>query len=142
MVYPSFGEKCNNNVTIFLSEVPQKMTGIGHFAVGYILWSSSIILSKWLLERYDMIRGKCVLELGAGLGLCGIVASSFASSVLMTDYNEAVIDCLKYNISINRSGEICDTMLINGMEGVIPMDCVVEVNTNNYPFVLFSNNFY
>jgi len=37
------------------------------------------------------MSGKRVLEVGAGLGLCGLVAGEVAAEVLLTDYNPKVI---------------------------------------------------
>lgn len=39
-----------------------------------ILWDSAVWLSEWLLVHPELVKGKRVLELGAGVGLVGLVA--------------------------------------------------------------------
>jgi hypothetical protein len=57
----------NNLDTIFLKRVPKSMHGHGQVAVGYILWSGAIILSKWLHGNNHLLVDKDVLEIGAGI---------------------------------------------------------------------------
>ncbi|CAN0388422.1 unnamed protein product, partial [Phaeothamnion confervicola] len=50
---------------------------------GQILWSSAIILSRFLHRHAAaVVAGKDVLEIGAGLGLCGVVAAFHARRVV------------------------------------------------------------
>lgn len=68
---------------------------------GVILWAASIALSHEIASRADVFRGKRILELGAGTGMPGIVASSHASKVIQTDRNELVMSVCKRNIELN-----------------------------------------
>ena len=55
------------------------------------LWPSAYVTSKWLCDNPEMVRGHTVCELGAGVGLLGIVASRLgAKHVILTDLQEAV----------------------------------------------------
>jgi len=61
------------------------------FRRGDTVWPSAIILSRWLGIQPPLaeLRGKSVLELGAGLGLPSIVAASLgAAQVLAQDRDE------------------------------------------------------
>lgn len=91
----------DSNYTVVLKRVPRSMHGHGQKSVGYILWSGAIILSRWLNSNNNLITGKKVLEIGAGLGLLGIVAAKYANHVTMTDYNEIVLQTLDKNVQIN-----------------------------------------
>ncbi|CAN0533204.1 unnamed protein product, partial [Ectocarpus sp. 8 AP-2014] len=52
--------------------------------VGGDIWCAALLLSAWLLENPQLVQGTRVLELGSGLGLCGIVAGYLSKSVTLT----------------------------------------------------------
>lgn len=54
--------------------------------IGCATWDAAIILSRCIFENGRFFSGKTVVELGAGVGLPGIVCSWFAKSVWLTDY--------------------------------------------------------
>lgn len=57
----------------------QRSTGAG-------VWECSEVLSSYLASRPELTSGKAVLELGAGCGLCSMVASlNGAARVVATD---------------------------------------------------------
>ena len=91
----------DNSYSVVLKRVPKSMHGHGQKSVGYILWSGAIILSRWLNSNNSLIKDKKILEIGAGLGLLGIVAAKYANHVTMTDYNEIVLQTLVKNVEIN-----------------------------------------
>lgn len=53
---------------------------------GVALWPSAIALASEMEARATELRGKTVLELGAGTGLPGLVASHAGAHVVQTDY--------------------------------------------------------
>ena len=72
-------------------------------STGLGLWLGSEVLCQYMLEHQELIKGKRILELGAGLGLCGIVAYQLgAAKVIMTDGDKAVLDNLRFNVEQNR----------------------------------------
>ena len=57
-------------------------------------------MSAWMVESsLEMFRDKTVLELGAGPGLCGLVTAHVAKTVVLTDYQDLVMDLIDKNIS-------------------------------------------
>lgn len=60
---------------------------------GCRLWSSSYALVERLaLERDALVKGKHILELGAGVGACSLACAALgAASVCVTDRDEAVL---------------------------------------------------
>lgn len=64
---------------------------------GVALWPSAIALAHEVAARADELRGRRVLELGAGTGLPGIVAASFGAQVLQTDRQELALDVCRRN---------------------------------------------
>eukprot|EP00980_Cylindrotheca_fusiformis_P004559 scaffold975_cov90-Cylindrotheca_fusiformis.AAC.2 len=76
-------------------KVPTKSTGLA-------LWSCSQILSGYLADNANFVKGKNVLELGSGLGLCGIMSYLLgASKVIATDGDLDVLQNLRYNMKQN-----------------------------------------
>ena len=65
------------------------------------LWPASIALADYLARRKDMLGGLC-LDMGCGLGLTAMVASSFGAKVIAMDYEfEALVYARKNAVSNN-----------------------------------------
>ena len=99
---------CCHNLTFEYEEIDQTIVLRGKSLIsqstGLALWTCSQILCGYLLDNPHHVKDKCVLELGAGLGLCGIVAHHLgASRVLTTDGDVNVLENLRYNIKLNSS---------------------------------------
>jgi predicted nicotinamide N-methyase len=73
---------------------------------GVALWSSGIALAYEIAARGAALAGKTVLELGAGIGLPGIVASSFGARVTQTDNQELAMSLCQVNAQRNGVGDI------------------------------------
>ncbi|MCJ1472699.1 nicotinamide n-methyltransferase [Lambiella insularis] len=75
---------------------------VGHNPLwGHLLWNAGQVVSKYLQQHgEELIRGKDILELGAGAGLPGLVSAVLgARKVVITDYpDEDLIQNLKLNI--------------------------------------------
>jgi predicted nicotinamide N-methyase len=56
------------------------------FPYGLLFWPSAIGLAEHLSEKRHLMQGKRVLEIGAGVGLPGIVAQSLGAIVSQSDY--------------------------------------------------------
>ncbi|TKY70747.1 Protein-lysine methyltransferase METTL21B [Spatholobus suberectus] len=79
----------------------------GRVLTGSWVWESALILSEWMTAQreFDM-RGKTVLELGAGAGLPGLTAAMLgATRVLLTDI-EPLIPALSRNVEANGLGDV------------------------------------
>ncbi|KAF2816852.1 uncharacterized protein BDZ99DRAFT_456664 [Mytilinidion resinicola] len=75
---------------------------VGHNPLwGHLLWNGGRTLSKYFEHNIPTIKGKTVLELGAGGGLPSLIcAISGASQIVVTDYPDAdLIDNLRHNIT-------------------------------------------
>ncbi|MDR2825421.1 MAG: 50S ribosomal protein L11 methyltransferase [Deltaproteobacteria bacterium] len=67
------------------------------------LWPASIALSDWLLLNKERISGKKCLDLGCGLGLTALVASSLNAQVLAVDYEEEALRYARLNAALNKA---------------------------------------
>ena len=73
-------------------------------STGLAIWTCSQILSGYLLDHPYHVREQRVLELGAGLGLCGIIAHRLgATHVLATDGDVDVLQNLRHNTQCNAN---------------------------------------
>lgn len=89
----------SDRISILLRTVKERQQS--QFDVGLVMWPAAVILSRMLCKHPEKIRGKCVLEIGSGLGLTGLVASHIASDVTLSDFNPAVLRNLEANVSLN-----------------------------------------
>ncbi|ETV97919.1 hypothetical protein H310_09236 [Aphanomyces invadans] len=97
------GEFRVHGVPLYIGEVGN--TGKG---TGLTIWDGSVVLARYLehvslsVGHDDNVRGKRVLELGAGTGLVGLAASLCgASHVTLTDLAYA-LENLSRNVELNR----------------------------------------
>ena len=91
---------------ILIRTIPKETTEIAssdkaNFTVGYYLWDGSIVLSYWLTKNPQVVKNKKVFEIGCGAGLTGIVASAYASSTILCDFNPKIVENANFNISLN-----------------------------------------
>ena len=72
-------------------------------STGLTLWTCAQILCGYLIDNPQFVEGKRVLELGAGLGLCGMIAHNLkAERVVATDGDVTVLENLRYNYKFNH----------------------------------------
>lgn len=75
-------------------------------STGLTVWLASHLLSDYMvLRQAEICSKKSILELGAGLGLCGIVAAKLgAQRVVMTDGDSATLAFMRSNVRLNFGG--------------------------------------
>ncbi|KAF8130568.1 putative methyltransferase-domain-containing protein [Boletus edulis] len=94
---------------------------------GHHLWNAAIAFASYLDSHDELISDKFVLELGAGGGLPGIIASqSGATKVVLTDYPDApLIDNLAYNVEQNIREEQRSKVTVQGYIWGKPADSLI-----------------
>ena len=87
-----------------------------HNQVGTRVWEAGLFLAELLVLLKGKFRGKTIVELGAGVGVTGVIyMKSILSSIerpnrfILTDFDQVVVDNLTYNISLNFSSIIGDS---------------------------------
>ena len=66
---------------------------------GQCIWQAADVLSQYIYDQIGgLFQGKNVLEIGSGTGLAGLVAANYAQKVVLTDYQDTIIDLLRKNI--------------------------------------------
>jgi predicted nicotinamide N-methyase len=74
---------------------------VEHVPYGFLLWESAVALAKVLAQRGNQLRGKRVLELGAGVGLSGLVAQALGAEVWQTDHRADLLVLAEQNARQN-----------------------------------------
>ena len=105
---------------------------------GTMIWECSIVLAGYLMHRpaaAEQLRGKRVIELGAGAGVAGLAASALGAHAVLTDL-EPVARLLRCNVGLNREA----LLAAGGSAEVVPLDwndaAARELSDRSYGLVL------
>lgn len=83
----------------------ESLSFVSEGTTGLCTWQASIALTNWFLQpkNQSRIKGKTIIELGAGTGLCALSLVKFADpkKIILTDGSYPVINNLKLNVDIN-----------------------------------------
>lgn len=65
-------------------------------------WASGLVLARWLAEHSQWVRGKSVLDFGAGSGIAGIAAArAGAAEVVACDLDPLALAACQANAELN-----------------------------------------
>lgn len=71
------------------------------------VWPAALALARWIKINSPLFEGKTVLELGAGLGLPGLVAAiAGAREVVQTDYVEEAVRLARQSAHLNNLSQV------------------------------------
>jgi len=75
----------------------------GHVQSGQYLWPAAAFTAKYLIQHWNTLQATTVIELGAGVGVAGLVASKLSGcrKVVLTDYDPGAIQLLQENVALN-----------------------------------------
>lgn len=82
--------------------------------VAAVVWDAAIVLGRYLEKIVGQLHGKKVIELGAGTGFAGIVASLLGGNVTITDRKMA-LNVTRMNVEGNL-GKNQDSVAIKELE--------------------------
>lgn len=72
-------------------------------STGAAVWSAGLFLASTIAGEPELCRGKSVVEVGCGTGLCGILAARVgARRVVLTDSAPSVLARAGRNVQLNR----------------------------------------
>ncbi|KAH8060550.1 hypothetical protein JL722_4656 [Aureococcus anophagefferens] len=106
--------------------------------VGLRLWPAALLFAEWALADPRRFAGRSVLELGAGVGLCGLaLAATGAARVVLTDGDGRVVTNLRHNADLNGRGRrrVAPPKLVDeaaafyasgAFDAVVAADCVYD----------------
>lgn len=101
----------DDNLEVILRQVSEQVAEIGtgeraNVRVGFRLWGGALVLANTInqLGKAGVWRGKSILEIGSGLGLCGLAAGREefgAKHVCLSDFHPRIVENLQYNVGLN-----------------------------------------
>jgi len=103
--YVKFTEEIDTGVTQEFLALSSACTD--YDLTGQVLWPAAKALSKYLSKNADLVRGKVVLELGAGSGFLGLFVSKLGAKVILSDGNDIVVRLLERNKEFGEDVEVC-----------------------------------
>ncbi|MBX9782513.1 MAG: hypothetical protein K2X48_04380 [Chitinophagaceae bacterium] len=65
------------------------------------VWPAAKALSEFILTHQQLIAGKKVMEIAAGLGLPSLTAAAFAKEVIITEADSAALPFINTSITLN-----------------------------------------
>lgn len=99
---------------------------------GLLLWESAVGLARWLAADAPRLCNSRLLELGAGVGLPGLVARWLGAQVCQTDYEPRALELARYNARCNQ---------IEGIELALA-DWRAWDRTHSYDFIVGADILY
>lgn len=75
------------------------------------VWPASILLASWILRSGGRLAGKTCLDLGCGLGLTAIAASSVGARVVGLDYEAEALRFARDNARLNKAPQPLWTLM-------------------------------
>ena len=76
-------------------------------STGMTLWEGSQKLCSYICQNPETVGNKNIVELGAGLGLCGIVAHKHgAKRVVLTDGDSDTLKNMRSNVALNVESQV------------------------------------
>jgi len=94
---PSPHHQCNIHLFGIKEENGQTL-----HSTGLTIWRASPLLCQYMIQHPQLFHQKATLELGAGLGLCGILAHHLgAQPCILTDGDTETLQGLRRNVEYN-----------------------------------------
>ena len=118
------GQDTEQNCRDSVPEIENEVTD----TVGWDVWDgATIAICEKMTSNPDLVKGKNILELGAGVGVVGILAGLLgARSVQITDYDEGALAIAAMNIELNNLNSICKVQRYDWGEDASPIFGVSE----------------
>ncbi|KAK2832916.1 hypothetical protein Q5P01_016805 [Channa striata] len=91
---------------------------------GMYVWPCAVVLAQYLWTQRDELRGKTVLELGAGVSLPGVVAARCGAKVILSDSTKTPL-CLENCRRSCEANGLNDVVVLGLTWGEISPDLVL-----------------
>ncbi|EGC35623.1 hypothetical protein DICPUDRAFT_87776 [Dictyostelium purpureum] len=112
---------------------------------GQTIWISAQVLSQFIIKNIEEYKDKKVLEVGSGVGVCGLfLAKLGCNDITLTDNNEIVLELLDRNcIESTQDGYGCKCMKLDWGDKTDIENCLVSTSdSNGYDVIMGSDIVY
>ncbi|KAN0041689.1 hypothetical protein ACTFIV_004235 [Dictyostelium citrinum] len=81
---------------------------------GQVIWPSAQVLTQYIIKNQDEYKNKKILEVGSGVGVCGLFLAKLGQPCTLSDNNEIVLDLLRLNVEESTAdGYKCDCIKLD-----------------------------
>ncbi|KAL1894010.1 hypothetical protein Sste5346_006152 [Sporothrix stenoceras] len=101
------GNQTTNSDSPTITLLENRATIAAAGTTGIRTWEAALHLGAYLCENRDVVRGKRVLELGAGTGYVAVLCAKHlgATSCMATDGSPEIVEGLPANLELNQLGQ-------------------------------------
>jgi predicted nicotinamide N-methyase len=134
---------------LFLRELPMEV------GLGAELWDASKAMAVWMATHKDpdLFKGKRVAEIGAGVGLPGLMAARLGAAVVtLTDFSQPLVDNMAASVAANQqswgagqqvTAKALDwNIFLDQHIGTAERDAYDEAYCGEYDYVLLADGVY
>ncbi|MEZ0329866.1 MAG: methyltransferase [Dissulfuribacterales bacterium] len=112
-------------------------TSVSDFPFWAKIWDASVALAD-MVARLQLKPGARCLEVGAGLGITGVVAAAFGCNVTITDMEDDILDFSRLSAAING----CTTVSHAKLDWLAPSAAMDKFDMILGSEVLFNEKFF
>jgi predicted nicotinamide N-methyase len=112
--------------------------------LGAMIWPSSIVVCRYFelvlcpkQKKSKPLKGKRILEIGAGVGLAGLACALMGANVLLTDSQPEVLEFLDENVALNELKKQARTGLLDWGDKKFH-----QRNATKYDFIILADLLY
>jgi predicted nicotinamide N-methyase len=107
MIYPIQLVKLKNGLSLYIPNPEKVKSTYEHlldkdpktpFPFWAKLWASSKALTQYLFEHPELVRGKKVIEIGAGIGQPSFAIAAICKEIVISDHNKDAVELITKNI--------------------------------------------
>ena len=99
------GRKFSLLLPEYLDRFINSVDALDEFPLWAKIWKASWVLAGYLADMPPDVN-KRILEIGAGVGLVGMVAATFGHRVTMTEYNSDALNFARANACLNHCPDL------------------------------------
>ncbi|EAL64861.1 hypothetical protein DDB_G0285209 [Dictyostelium discoideum AX4] len=99
---------------------------------GQVIWPSAQVLTQYIIKNQEEYKNKKILEVGSGVGVCGLFLAKLGQPCTLSDNNEVVLDLLRLNVEESTAdGYKCDCIKLDWGNQEDMDNCLLKSKDND-----------